>query len=439
MKTALWLSVFWVVPLMYWMLANETKFKKNLVLGVTLPQAARQDEAVQREIRSFLRSLRVVCIALLLLIVPCLLPAADRYMMTLWCLWLLAAIVAPYAPYVICRRRLLELKDRRGWTQTRRTAMVNTAALSPSRWLPPWLFLPSVLLCLVPILYDRAMTVMYAAMAVLCLLFWFGYRYLYRNKAEMVDGNTELTKVLSQIRKRNWGSMWLITAYAMAALCLGMSLWTRIPWLGLSLTVLITIALCVAAVCTEMRTRRLQEKLTRDSGADWYVDEDNRWIGGVLYYNPDDSRTMVNSRIGLNSTVNVAHTPGKLVMGFTLLILLALPFFGLWMDRMSTQDINVTIGAEQLEAGSYTVPLDRIAEVELLETLPSDLRRVVGTSVNTLIKGDFSSNQTGRVKALLDPTVGPYLLIRTTDGACYLLGTRDAAATAALYARLAGE
>jgi len=437
MKVILWISIFWLAPLMYWMLANETRFKKNLVLGVTLPQAAREDADVQREIRGFLRWLRVICVALLLLVVPCVLPAADRYMMTLWCLWLLAVIVLPYVPYLVYRRRLLALKGRRGWSRTQRTAVVNTSALSPRRWLSPWLFLPPVLVCLVPVLYDREMAVMYAVMAVLCLLFWLGYRYLYRNKAEMVDENTDLTKALSQIRKHNWGAMWLISAYAMAVLCLSMSLWSR-PGLGIALTLGVTAALCIAAVWIEMRTRRVQEKLTRDSGSDWYMDEDDRWIGGVLYYNPDDSRTMVNSRIGINSTVNVAHTPGKLLIGFTLLLLLALPLFGIWIDGMGTRNIDVAIQSDQLEAGSYTIPLDHIADVQLLEELPSGLRRVMGTGMDTLLKGDFSSELTGRVKVLLDPTVGPYLLIRTTDGTCYLLGTRDASATSALYAQLAG-
>lgn len=443
LKAVLWGMGALLLPLMYWMPANETKFKKNLVLEVTFPREAREDEAVQREIRSFLRWLRAVCLGLLALIVLCLLlPAADKYTVTLWSLWLLACIVLPYVPYVIFRQRLLALKEQRGWVRHRREVVVNTAALSPGRWLSPWLFLPAVALSLVPALLDREMAVMYIFFAVFCLLFWFGYRYLYRNKAEMVDENTELTKALSQIRKHNWGAMWLVSAYGMAGFSVGLFLWVRTPGLGLALTVLVTVFLCAAAVWIEMRTRRAQEKLTRDSGASWYVDEDDRWLGGILYYNPDDSRTIVNARIGINSTVNVARTSGKIIIGLTLAVLLALPFFGAWLDRQGTQDIDLELREEQLVAGvgsiAFTVQRDRIAHVRLLEELPSDLRRVMGTGLDTLLKGTFTSGETGRVTVLLDPTVGPYLLLDTTDGARYLLGTRDAAATRALYAALGG-
>ena len=33
----LWLCVIWMPVLMYFMLRNETKFKKNIAVGVTLP------------------------------------------------------------------------------------------------------------------------------------------------------------------------------------------------------------------------------------------------------------------------------------------------------------------------------------------------------------------------------------------------------------------
>jgi hypothetical protein len=39
-----WSSIIWVAPLVYYMLANETKFKKNIAVGVTIPLEGRSDE-----------------------------------------------------------------------------------------------------------------------------------------------------------------------------------------------------------------------------------------------------------------------------------------------------------------------------------------------------------------------------------------------------------
>ena len=73
-----------------------------------------------------------------------------------------------------------------------------------------------------------------------------------------------------------------------------------------------------AAVALELRLRQLQEKLTAQSGRGWYPDDDDKWIWGLFYYNPSDSRLIVNARIGVNTTVNLAKRSGKLLMAAVL-------------------------------------------------------------------------------------------------------------------------
>ncbi|MBR2832733.1 MAG: hypothetical protein IKE57_07410 [Oscillospiraceae bacterium] len=436
MNWVLWGSVFWIAPLICAMLANETKFKKNIVLGVTLPYSARDDEDVAAVLREFRRRIWIACGVLLVLVVPCVF-LKDTALWTAWGVWIDLCIVLPYVPYVIARRRLMELKAENGWVRESRTAVVDTSAVSIGRWLSPWLFLPPVLLCLVPILFDRAMLAADLMFAFLCLLFWFGYRYLYRNKAEMVDENAELTQALSRLRKYNWGKTWLVLSYAMALYCLSMLLMSVNAWLGLAVIAVVTVGICVFALRIEMRTRRMQEKLTRATGTGWYVDEDEHWIGGIFYHNPDDARTVVNSRIGVNSTVNIAHVPGKIFLVFLVLLLLALPFMGMILGALGSQEIALSVsdGAFTASAGAthYTVPLEEIEEAELLPQLPSGLRRISGTGMNTLIKGHFSADGMGSVEVIADPTVPPFLLIRTDSGRNYLLGARDPAVTRQVF------
>lgn len=53
MGTVLWLSIVWIAPLICGLLANEAKFKKNIVVGVTLPFEAREDAAVKQTLNRF--------------------------------------------------------------------------------------------------------------------------------------------------------------------------------------------------------------------------------------------------------------------------------------------------------------------------------------------------------------------------------------------------
>jgi uncharacterized protein YacL len=47
------------------------------------------------------------------------------------------------------------------------------------------------------------------------------------------------------------------------------------PVISMILMVVVTAVLCFAAFKIEFRTRALQEKLTKDSGQEWYSDEDD--------------------------------------------------------------------------------------------------------------------------------------------------------------------
>lgn len=66
MKTnfILWGCVIWLPILMYVLLKNETKFKKNIAIGVTLPQEGRTDSQVVAALNRLKKQLLWVCIGL---------------------------------------------------------------------------------------------------------------------------------------------------------------------------------------------------------------------------------------------------------------------------------------------------------------------------------------------------------------------------------------
>ena len=112
---------------------------------------------------------------------------------------------------------------------------------------------------------------------------------------------------------------------------------------------LITVA---EAVSIELRVRRLQEKLTADSGRGYYVDDDDRWLWGAFYYNPDDCRVIVNARTGINATFNLAKRPGQIIALFLAAMMLALPLVGVWEMRMERAPVELEVTETEL-VGSY--------------------------------------------------------------------------------------
>lgn len=436
----LWLSVIWLPPLMYILLINETKFKKNLAIEVTLPYEAREDTQVLSILGWFKRWQRYIVIGLTLLgIVGALVPFGD-YSLSLWGLWILLMIILPYIPYVKANHRLKALKLARGWKRHDfGTIQVNTETIDNSRWLSPWLFVPLTLLSLAPMLWERMLWPMYLTFGVMQLFFWFSYRYLYRNKSEMVDDNVQLTKVLTQVRRYNWGIVWLIMGSLFMVMSIVSSVTLEQPMVMLIGWLLATLIITIAAIGAEFRVRRVQEKLTQDSGQAWYVDEDDYWLGGVLYYNPNDDRLMINERVGLNTTFNLAKPAGKVISVLLVLVLLALPFTGFFISSLGKAEISLELTQTDLisHRGGKTmvIPLDTIQDVTLLPELPEKMIRTFGSALNNQLSGNFSAPEIGAMKLTLDPTQPPFLLVKSSEGT-FLIASRNPQETQDIYDRL---
>lgn len=437
----LWGSVFPILPIEYFLLRDESKRKKNIVVGVTLPYEAQRNTDVQQRLQKYQRELNRVFLFLLAIILPCCWIPSLGMMMFAWGVWILLAIVLPNIPYARCHRDLREIKHRNGWSHQPNTVRwVDTAALPKEKWYSPWLFVPATVLCLLPIVWDTQLVAVYASNAICVFCCWLGYRYLYRNRAEMVDANTDLSQVLTHIRRRNWGKVWLYCAYSLAAINLATWLVVQETIVALTLILFFSVLFLCAAVRIEFVTRRVQEKLTAESGKEWYVDEDDKWIFGIFYYNPHDTRTLINTRVGINHTFNLARPAGKVLLVFTVLTMLSIPFLGIFINSIGNQPLALDIHATAIVASHgnsrYEVALEDIDTITLLDTLPQGLHRVAGTGMENLRKGRFRSPEFGNMTLCLDPQCPPFLLIQTTDGRHFLFGTRDATLSADTVAEL---
>ena len=436
----LWATVIWLPVVMYFQTVNDTKFKKNITVGVTFPKEAQSDEELMERIAAFRRTEKRMLWALLLSGAVCaVLPLSLGVMLTIYLVWLDVVIVVPMVPYVRCNRDLKAMKARRGWRRPDQGVSTAVAELTPvDLWKEkPGTHLAFLVPLLLSILPPAAAFregnglwawVMVAVGPVWVAFFWILYRFAIRRKAEVVDDNADRTAALTRLRRQAWRRVWLWGAWFMALLTWCMVLYEKSPVASIVGTAALTILFTAAALWQEFRLRGLQARLTEGSGQDFYVDEDDKWIWGMFYYNPHDENLVVNARVGINTTVNMARKPGKILMGFVAVILLLMPLFGVWILAEERMPVELSVQGEVLEArhsGSrYDIPLGDIQSVEVLEELPS-MSKIIGTGMPSVKKGQYNAEGYGQVTACLDPRTGPWLLITGTDGERYLLGDRD--------------
>ena len=244
------------------------------------------------------------------------------------------------------------------------------------------------------------------------------YPLVFRQRLDALDADQTLTAALTRVRRYNWTKCWLLMSYLTAAYSLavwstGSSMGWYLVWTGLY-----TVGLLVASLQTEFAARRAQRRLTLGRTEMPLVDEDDYWIWGMFYYNPNNTHLMVNERVGMGMSMNLARPAAKWLMGITAALVLLLPLLGVWLMAEEFLPIEWTLEDGTLTVSqaltTYRVDLDQVTGAELLEELPP-CRRVAGTGLENLLKGGFTVEGYGSAKFCLNPKEPPFLVLETAD------------------------
>ncbi len=238
--------------------------------------------------------------------------------------------------------------------------MTQKLAVAPKKPLSVWWFVPAAVLTLVPVVHtvltlggrDEFWPLMsvYLSFFALAAVSWFLYRIIFRQRAEVVDGNTAQNAALTQIRRYNWGKSWILIVWLTAVFDIVFWLTGFDSAAVLLLTVAYTVLLLAFAMQTEFKTRKMQQKLTAESGRAVYTDDDDKWLFGMFYNNPNDEHLMVNKRTGIGMTMNMAKAPAKILMGFVVLVLLSMPLIGLFIMHEGSTPVGLALDGTQLLA-----------------------------------------------------------------------------------------
>lgn len=434
--------------IMYFILRNAGEIKGGYCFAVSVKREWMENDTVKEIKEEYRRTLKKGL--WILAVIPLVTPFLPTFSVpfTIWMIWLLAVCIAPWFPLARANEKLKEWKRQNGLvpegTHVVYAEMKNAGSVRRVKLLP---FLPPMLLSAAAALWGVVYFGKKNLMGFGGMILLFGMiTFLSYGVAIWMDG--QRTQVISRdssvnlnyarAKKNLWRNLWLWLAwlntvytvasaviFAVDKLAVEWLLWSSVGYGVLTTGLILWLAKASSAI--EMRYAREQEEI--------FTEDDDAWIGGVIYYNKNDKRTMVTQRIGVGTTANMATLTGKIWMGFGIAVLLIIvPGCCIWMmleefTPMRLSVVNDVLTAEQLKV-DYEIPADEIENIVIIDEKPH-WTKVSGTAMDNLCKGTFRI-QGEKCQAFLNPQNDIFLQIETT-GETYYMSAADDAGTQEIY------
>ncbi len=154
------------------------------------------------------------------------------------------------------------------------------------------------------------------------------------------------------------------------------------------------------------------------------ADDDDYWILGMIYYNPNDSKLNVDKRYGMGMTVNMAHPVGKLIGVFCVLSLVASIIVLVWIGMMGATPIKVYDNGQEIVCHHLWDEL-KIEKSEIVSVEKGDLKefkavKTAGTGMDNCLKGKFTVNGEAGCTLFMNPQADMWIKINTNEKTYYI-------------------
>ncbi|MCR4762274.1 MAG: DUF5808 domain-containing protein [Lachnospiraceae bacterium] len=378
----------------------------------------------------------------------------------IWTVFIFAAIFAETVPFIMGHRDLMAVKRRLGIASGKGISFADLKAagsvhaLKPGRVLVPNLL--GLAVVVFALLVDLGVINMDTVTAkgsflgtIMVTTYWLTgvlitfFAYLMGNmKNTVISTDSDINANYNRAKKKNLADLnvlflWLNTILIFAVYLLFMMGCSEMM-LMFSIGIYIAIMMIYMALFVRGNSR-IEARYIKELSL--VSDDDEYWIGGLIYYNPTDTRAMVEKRAGIGTTVNYGHPLGKVSAVFMVLILAATALLLIWLGMLDVVPVSLRLEDDKLIChqlrDEYVIVLDDIVSAELDDELSEHkIYRTFGVGMGNLLKGDFTVDGKSGCKFFMNPAGKAYIRIETADGKCYYISGETAEDTNDIYKEL---
>lgn len=453
-------------------LSSANKPKKNMFMAVTLPYDVLESDFIKEVQKEYKSMCNKVYLLMLLTAIPCVFPfwifkntTVYIFYLMLWCMGFAYYGIIPFK---LMNRKIKAEKAKNGWfvgekkvvyCDTKTTLLKNSMPISNKYFLIP------ILIGIIPLILSiknfSSENIAFLIVAILNLglviLLFYIAKVFNKNKLKTYSTDSEINFILNKTEKQMFSIYFLINAIveSLIVLVFYLALFEYIDLKFLNVIVVSTLLLssivALGFIYIKKKINDLDEELSsKNKDSEIIVDDDDYWIDGIYYYNPNDSSKMVSSRFGYSMTYNLATKHGyfmgkkldKIVLIGTLILILVL----MGPSEISNTSISFSNDSPNISISSfpYSYELDYkdIESIKLTNEPISFKIRTNGMATDTKCIGNFKSDKYGKCRVYLyfknKDDNPPYIVVKLKNSKFdYLIyNTKDSQSTKEVYTTL---
>lgn len=378
--------------------------KKGVHFGVTLTSELAKEQKVKEVTDSYHKEMKKWLLGILLMPLPMLfIPWASIWAMYL-CVWIAASTVVFFIPFGVANHRLKTWKLEQGFVTNAEpvvyTELKQAGAVRRVKWFH---FAPQAIISVIAFVAailihkrqgNQLLLLMTGTFSCITFLYWLAAVWMDRQKTMAVSTDSDVNVNYARAKKNLWKNFWVGCSHVnvMYIVVQGYFLLER-SYVNISfwvLMILYTVATLVLLFWMLHKKAGLDKRYEGKMDI-LRQDTDDYYLWGLIYYNPHDKHSMVESRNGMGTDTNLATPVGRgvvvLIVAFTLHVFI-LAGIGVVQEftpiRLQVEDGYVVAS----HTDEHRIALHSIKEAQLLTEWPK-MTRNHGWNTDTLVKGSF--------------------------------------------------
>lgn len=431
-----------VFIIMYVLGLNSRRF----LFGVRADSEFRKSEAALKAIKDYKKQMWIMFAVSMVLTIPPFFLKGASLPYAYWMFWFCLMLVAASVPFGRQNAKLKEAK-RELYGEKNKESNEGTpiyAELVTVRTIKAVTFLPQLILGFVlaisPFIslffkqkdsYFELYAITFVTLFITLIVFSIVAVLMDRMKVSVISGDSALNQNYARAKKKVWKDIWVVLSWIMIALMIALVIIVRLPYtngLFISYILAATLIPLIPFFVVMSKLNKIEKAYNGSIDVKFDADDDKYWIWGQFYYNPHDSRAMIEKRYGTGATMNMGSKSGKVITVMCALILFSIPLSAVWMIITEKTPMHVEIKDDMLVTyqltTKYKVPVDSVRDVTVIEGAPKAYK-ISGTGLDTFQSGLWNTKEYGKVRMYMNPKNNKFLMFSDGEYTYIVSGYND--------------